>query len=190
MPEEKELTVPEWVINHFREPFLTENPTLGVGFPDRDSLTLSYAQREAILASQNLSFLTDPKQVIEEKRRLAENLLILGEFNKAEDIAESEPDSILEEILVRIRSYRMAVEEMDDKFCGCPDDQTQLQKTNHTISRFKVLQRIYSPKHNRMIDVKQCRKCLFVNATDLQTRGETEMTKALGEARLKKDRSY
>lgn len=164
MTNEEKIEVPEWVINHFKEP-QAKKPTQRVGFGDKDALTLSYAEREANLAAQYMLILSDPEKVAKQMDRLAENLLIQGLFDKALEVAQSE------DLKARIISYKQAVEQEDDKFCDCRNDESQLERDNKTISRFRVVQRIYSPKHGKMVDVKQCRKCLFVNATDLTEEG-------------------
>jgi len=63
-----------------------------------------------------------------------------------------------------------------------PRGESQLEDTKIPISRFRVVQRIYSPAHGKVIDIKQCINCKFTNGTDVPTKTEIDLKKVISKS--------
>jgi len=114
---EKEPSVPNWVLKKFAEPLEKErpNPVANQIAPNATDLIISFAKKEIILASNNLKFITDSQLRVKERMRLAENLLVMGEFREALKYADSP------ELRNRIRVYQEAIGKPDGLFCKCQE---------------------------------------------------------------------
>lgn len=166
------LVVPEWVKGLFKD-VSVPSPAQTTSLVSRDELMLSTASRQ-VTEDQTLVelFKDSPNKLKTVRQRMAENLITLGMLEEAKQFAD---DPALQS---RIKSYIEAMNIPDDQFCSCEDDMAG----NVPLSRMRVVQRIYAPEYGQMVDVKQCHKCLFTNATDVKTDTENTISDRLSKA--------
>jgi hypothetical protein len=147
-----------------------ERYNLEENLSNKDARILRYAQREEMLAkgilkSQEARNSLSVSELTEENRRLAENLLIQGKFDEALDYAIDVDD----ELTGRIKRFQSAMEIDDNSFCDCKDTSITDGVRTSLLSRHYIEARIYSPKHNKLMNVMTCKKCRHTNITDYTT---------------------
>jgi hypothetical protein len=161
MAEEKSKPIPDWInklkedkeLQRQQERLNKENKWRLVN--TRDDAIIFYAEREVELARRNLEIFKDQKMIRDEKRRLAENLITLGEFAEAKDVS---PDEDLKELA---ESLHKAITKNDTEKCSCED----LEINGKMVDRYHVLMRIKSPTHGKIIPVMRCSQCGTINAS-------------------------
>jgi hypothetical protein len=127
----------------------------------RDNAIVTYASREVELARANLDILSETHRP-SERKRLVENLIILGRFDEALKYAEHSD-------IEKIRKLKAAIEKDDNQKCDCERRTVQNKSKGKIISeetpRYTEYTRIYSQEHEAVVPVMQCGVCGNWNAT-------------------------
>lgn len=130
-----------------------------------DAALLEFARREVGLAEINLSLDLPEENKRQERLRLAENLITLGEFNRAQKIAMLNGNTDLAE---RAKLYEEAILKSDNLWCKCDNPTHMVEKSGRRemvpLDRFFTLTRIQSSRHGAVVAVRQCSVCGTLNA--------------------------
>lgn len=119
-------------------------------------------EKQAILSRENLLNLatTHNKEAIQaECNRLAVCLMYLGQFNEALALV-TDPA-----VQVQIEKMQHAVDRDDDESCGCQPSVHGHVKGNLSIHPHFGKDWVKSPKHGKVMRVRECTKCMDWNVT-------------------------
>ena len=123
---------------------------------------IEWHQRQVALSSANLAnwqndSTVDPDKIILERRRLAESLIVVGEIDNAIEVAPTE------ELKSRAKALKAAIYSDDKKHCDC---KPSAHKGHIFSGKHGTSFHIKSPKHGKIVPVRKCAECGFLNVTE------------------------
>jgi hypothetical protein len=124
--------------------------------------SIEWHQRQVALSSANLANWqndsTVPEEhIILERRRLAESLIVVGELDKAIEIAPTE------ELKSRAVALKAAIDSDDSDHCDC---KAIVHRGHNFSSRHGILFHIKSKKHGKIMPVRKCAECGDLNVSE------------------------